>query len=368
MDTPATLQLSYNWDDPSISARQLLYAVFPEWKNSANNVEIKQLTEGTTNKLFKIVNKAPSVADGDETVLLRVYGAGTDVLVDREREFSTHCLLAQHGLAPPVLARFENGLFYRFVPGRPCEPEDLGKEAIWRGVARRLGEWHAILPTTVSGGEKGKHPSIWTVLQKWISILPEDKAPKGILQIELDRLMEKLGVADSWGAEGMVLGHCDLLSANVIVHQRTITQPTADDIETVSFIDYEYSLPCPAAFDLANHFSEWPGFACNYALLPSRSVRRNFLREYVHSYNTHRRHPHPKEEEEEMVIKLGKEVDTLRGVPGFFWGVCALVQATAPAIVMDMDAAKYAHMRLAEYWEWRAGAESEREKRWAAEV
>lgn len=77
-------------------------------------------------------------------------------------------------------------------------------------------------------------------------------------------------------------------------------------------------MPCPAAFDIVNHFSEWAGFNCDYTLLPKRSVRREFLREYVHSYALHR----PgffTEQEDVLVNKLLDEVDALRGLPGFFW-------------------------------------------------
>lgn len=134
-------------------------------------------------------------------------------------EYATHRLLSQHGLAPPIIARFENGLIYHFVPGRPCEPSSLAKEAVWRGVARRLGEWHAILPTSVSqyGDQnmflphfthhdcRSKNPlyrrSIWAVLQKWISLLPEEKAPRGALQNEQNRLMKEMGVSCGWKHE-----------------------------------------------------------------------------------------------------------------------------------------------------------------------
>lgn len=78
-------------------------------------------------------------------------------------------------------------------------------------------------------------------------------------------------------------------------------------------------MPCPAAFEIASHFSEWIGFECDYNLLPTRSVRREFLREYVRSYRCHsRQHPTVKDEEAEVRL-LFDEVDRFRGVPGFFW-------------------------------------------------
>lgn len=77
-----------------------------------------------------------------------------------------------------------------------------------------------------------------------------------------------------------------------------------------------YATPAPAAFDLANHFSEWTGFDCDYNLLPTRSQRRGFLQEYTTSYNHHLGQDRPNDEE---VRRLFDEVDLFRGVPGFYW-------------------------------------------------
>jgi ethanolamine kinase len=128
-------------------------------------------------------------------------------------------MLSQYNLAPPVLARFENGLIYRFIRGDACSPQDLGKECVWRGVARKMGEWHGILPVaSLSDDEKNTtlpssdldvgqvvnslspypvEPNIWTVMQKWITALPtptpEDEDRKTTLQKELEWLVEELG-------------------------------------------------------------------------------------------------------------------------------------------------------------------------------
>ncbi len=46
----------------------------------------------------------------------------------------------------------------------------------------------------------------------------------------------------------------------------------------MSFIDYEYATPSPAAFDIANHFAEWAGFECDHGAVPTRSQRMDFLK------------------------------------------------------------------------------------------
>ena len=156
----------------------------------------------------------------------------------------------------------------------------------------------------------------------------------------------------------------------MIIKPRSVLDRNSN-IETVAFIDYEYAVPSPVAFDIANHFAEWGGFSCDYTVLPTRSVRRAFINEYVGSYARHTRLG----AFEDLVPRLFDEIDLFRGVPGLYWGIWALIQATISQI--DFDYASYAEIRLGEYWAWRAEEDGSRaregkemplrEKRWAEE-
>lgn len=162
-------------------------------------------------------------------------------------------------------------------------------------------------------------------------------------------------------------------------------------ITPVSFIDYEYTTPVPAAFDIANHFAEWGGFECDYSVLPTRSQRRAFIAEYLESYSrfadqssfprvldTTSNGKNSTQNEtglHSLARKLHEDVDNFRGLPGFYWGIWALIQATISQI--DFDYASYAELRLAEYFDWRAEQDGSREssgkdmplreRRWAQE-
>jgi ethanolamine kinase len=177
----------------------------------------------------------------------------------------------------------------------------------------------------------------------------------------------------------------------VIIHPESSGKPPSS-VSTVSFIDYEYATPCPAAFDISNHFAEWGGFSCDYSVLPTRSQRRAFIKEYLASFSRHSMYPVVEETEgsddseqtdvserssdpdgmDAMERRLFQEVDLFRGVPGLYWGVWALIQVGISHI--DFDYGSYAEVRLSEYWAWRAewdgsrvGEMPEREKRWAEE-
>ncbi|CAD0096663.1 unnamed protein product [Aureobasidium vineae] len=388
------IDLCYDHTDSERSALRLIYTLCPDWEHDEGPVELIPFTEGITNTAIK---KRPGYTQQDidsDAILLRAYGKGTDVLIDRERETRSHSLLAGRGLAPPLFARFENGLLYKYIAGDVCSPEDLRRPDVYRAVARRLGQWHSTLPIaaisslqtlqdqngddhhhTDTAGNKRPKPSLWTVMQEWINALPvatqKEKERKHMLEQELTHLSNELGQIPGLDGYDYIFAHCDLLSGNVIVHPE---KREGGKGLTVSFIDYEYATPAPAAFDIANHFAEWGGFDCDYSALPTRSQRADFIAQYLASYRNFAPVSDPetiKREQQQLV----SQVDTFRGLPGFYWGIWSLIQATISQI--DFDYASYADVRLGEYWAWKAEQDGSRqregreptlrEKRWAEE-
>ncbi|KAK4250493.1 kinase-like domain-containing protein [Corynascus novoguineensis] len=401
------IPLSYDSANSKESALRLVLSIRPDWESPDSNVEFVRFTDGITNTLLKAVNKRAGLSKSDvdkEAILLRAYGHGTDLIIDRHRETQNHELLMRHGLAPELLARFENGMMYRFIQGAVTQPEDLRKPDIYKAVARRLAEWHAVVPcissrtghsrknsrvdgaATVSAldGDLGDAefqqaldnvapgkppPNVWTVMQKWIFALPTDteaqRARQAELQQELKKLVSELSQRPGLGVNGLVFAHCDLLSGNVIVLPKS-QLPGGDKSPEpqVTFIDYEYATPSPAAFDLANHFAEWGGFDCDFSVLPTRAQRREFIAEYIDTYFALLEKKNPNAaavvDKEAEIEQLHQEVDHYRGVPGFYWGIWALIQATISEI--DFDYASYAETRLGEYYAWRAEVTGERQK------
>jgi ethanolamine kinase len=306
------------------------------------------------------------------------------------------------GLAPPLLARFENGLMYRFVQGDVCTPEDLRKPEVYRAVAKLLGQWHGSLPISAitstpdldddaqrkhCGLKGGKHtrpmPNIWSVMQQWIDALPnntkQEKERNTVLNTELAELSARFGETPGLDGKDYIFSHCDLLSGNVIMQKPSgvNTSESSRKDMPVSFIDYEYSTPGPAAFDISNHFAEWAGFDCEHEFVPTKSQRRDFLRYYVGSFRYH-----SISDDDTMAIDIDFQADTdqlynqiedFRGVPGFYWGIWALIQAMISQI--DFDYPTYAEKRLGEYWAWKAESDGSRkregkempvrERRWA---
>ncbi|KAK5164827.1 uncharacterized protein LTR77_009491 [Saxophila tyrrhenica] len=401
------IPLTFDNANADESARELAYALNPSWKNTEGPVEVVRFTDGITNTLSKATKRWPDRTESqndDDAILMRAYGKGTDVLIDREREMKAHTLLASMDLAPPLLARFDNGLMYKFVQGDVCTPEDLRRPEVYRQTAKLLGQWHGSLPVSAitrtpdldkdadqkhCGMKNGKHtrpmPNIWSVMQSWINALPNGTAKERernkMLDSELAVLSARFGDTPGVDGKDYIFSHTDLLAGNVIMQKPSGTKISNGDNKErpVCFIDYEYSTPGPAAFDISNHFAEWAGFECDHGAVPTKSQRRDFLKNYIGSFRVH---AIDLEQTMSYEIDLQKDIDQLydqidqfRGLPGFYWGIWALIQATISQI--DFDYTTYAEDRLGEYFAWKAEEDGSRakegkemplrERRWAEE-
>ena len=222
------IPLSYDHRDSRGTALRLILAALPEWSGHEDTIDLSRCTEGITNTLLKVVNRrqgATAHEVEEEAVMLRAYGNGTDVIIDRTKEVENHKALMRHGLAPPLLAQFRNGMIYRYVPGTVMRPSDLHSHPISLAIARHLAQWHAILPcpsysntraaqdaianTVAAHKEEGNdkenelapkefsstvsepHDNLWTVMHRWISALPvetkEQRTRQEVLRAELSR-------------------------------------------------------------------------------------------------------------------------------------------------------------------------------------
>ena len=193
--------------------------------------------------------------------------------MDPVGECSSHALLSSYGLAPPLLARFNNGLLYRYVAGSVCSVKDLSSRGIYNAVANRLGQWHGVLPVNTTqppAQESLTDPlaapipptenTLWGVMDRWTGALPSETpaqaARKQELLEELRYLKEESGLKGMDGGVGFIFGHCDLLNGNVIIlpagnkecedqlMEETGVGGAVGDGDTctskVHFIDYEY--------------------------------------------------------------------------------------------------------------------------------
>ena len=68
----------------------------------------------------------------NDVVLVRVFGQGTKLIIDRDTELLSIRILHAKELAAPIYCRFRGGIAYGFTKGKCLTAEDLMDENIQR--------------------------------------------------------------------------------------------------------------------------------------------------------------------------------------------------------------------------------------------
>lgn len=215
-----------NADDEAF--RSALAAV-PGWPEAI--VAISILTGGLTNRSYRITTR------NDGEYVVRVPGAQTELLgIDRRAEVAITTAVASLGLAPKTLCEIpEFGtVVSAFVDARAATPDDVRDPLVLEGVVRSLRSMHGAEPVPYAF-------PIFDIVRRHAADAArfgvEDPNVPGLLSLaaRIEASIDAAGV-------GLVLGHNDLLPANVLV---------APD-GRLWLIDFEYAGMNHPSFDLAN--------------------------------------------------------------------------------------------------------------------
>ncbi|KAI8072682.1 kinase-like domain-containing protein, partial [Gongronella butleri] len=307
-------------------AWKVVKAIFPTWKkDQVKFVQCKDVTEATTNL----------------SVLVRAYGRGSERIIDRRQEIINLITLSQKGLAPPLYARFRNGLVYGFIEGRVSHVDDLGNPKMAQWIAHRLAQWHKVELPSSSDQPTSRDQKLWKTMRAWLYQVPEryqdaktqatfeKRFDMKYISDELETLIKHLEKLEPQ----IVFSHNDLLYGNIIFD---------DEKEEANFIDYEYGCYAFRGFDIGNHFNEHCGFECDYSKYPSPEFQRQWIEWYLTAANEDGAAPTTKE-----IDALYNEVDGFSLASHYYWGLWAMVQAMVSDI--DFDYMEYAVMRFDEY-------------------
>ena len=220
-------------------AVEVIKTVRPTWEQEL--VEWKVFSDGITNKLL-----GAWCMDKVDMVLVRVYGAGTEKIIDRKVELENMKRMEDMGCGSKFYGSFNNGLCYEFIHGEILTQGMLMDKVIYRSVARMMAKMHSVQL------EK-KKVLLWDRMEHFISCCNPDSDRLVKEGMTKDRLRGELnmlrGLLENCSSP-VVFCHNDALLANIVVKKKT---------EEVIFIDMEYGGPSYAAFDIANHFVEFVG-------------------------------------------------------------------------------------------------------------
>ena len=290
-------KISYSINPSTLlqDSKNLLYKLFPRLKEE--QVVFKEETTGLTNKLVKCTTET-------KTVLIRTFGANSELLIDRDQETKNFDHLSVLGLCPEVYAHFDNGMVYGYVEGDVFTLKDMTTKA--ELVAKHLAEWHQIKMR-----HKVSKPSLFDTIDDWLEKVPVNAKLLGLskadLIIESKLLQAALEAFDS----PVVFCHNDLQVGNVIYN---------NERNSVAFIDFEYGAPNFRGFDIGNHFNEFGGIEGDWEKFPGPEVRIAWFKTYLTMILGHC----PSHQE---ISNLEREVLGFSLASHFFWAVWSVVFA-----------------------------------------
>ena len=125
-----------------------------------------KFSEAYTNLVLKV-----SSALGD--YVLRVYGYGTDKIINREDEILNTARLAETGLVPKLVGMFENGVCLECVEGVRLSLEDVRERRIGSKVAAAMARLHFEGQQFITDVDKEVPLLHTTYLSSWLDLVPK---------------------------------------------------------------------------------------------------------------------------------------------------------------------------------------------------
>lgn len=233
-------------------------------------LEIKELSGGVTNKIYKIK------CMNNKEYIYREYGKNSKNIINRENDINFLCYVNKFNIGPKIINSFDNGRIESFEKGNVIT--DFNKYQ--SQICNKLVKLHNI-PI------KKNLEHFYDRLEKWRNLInnPYNK--------EFNQLIMTLQYNNFFNED--VIGHSDLSIGNLLT-----------DNNDIKIIDFEYACILPRGLEIANHLLEYNGtYDIKY---PNENIRINFIKLYLDNYN----------------IKYNKEfleiIDLYSLLSSYYWG------------------------------------------------
>ncbi|KAL4225642.1 Ethanolamine kinase [Mactra antiquata] len=322
---------------------KVLKPIRPAWfdgDKALSTLKSKVFTGGISNLLFGYYIEEKFEED---VILLRIYGNGTELMIDRHLEQKNIQVLHEAGRSPPLYASFNNGIAYGFVNGVTLDANTVRDKTIARLIAEEMINVHAVKPE----GQEVKS-RLWEKMYRFLDLGPDkfddsDRQqkfvstikPKDVLRQEIDELKSHLEVLNS----PVVFCHNDLLLKNVIFNEEK---------GQVYFIDHEYAMFNYEHFDIGNHFAEYAGVDdLDFTRYPDKTYQLDWLRYYLEEKAKFKGNDPASITDKDVEICYVKS-NKFALAAHLFWGLWGLVQAKNSLI--DFGFLEYAQQKLDEYF------------------
>lgn len=306
---------------------------------------IQRISGALTNAVFFV--SFPS-RKNIRTVLLRVYGPSSSALISRPRELHTlHILSSKYHIGPRIHGTFENGRVEEYFESATLTAQDIRDPEISRWIGARMAEFHSVDIDVVEG--EGWEIGVEKNVRSWLTpareVLRSSSLSEDVKrELDLDAFERDWDIYLRWLAKvddvhagsRRVFAHNDTQYGNLLRLRHP--KDGAEDHRQIIVVDFEYSGPNPASFDIGNHFHEW---TANYhsetphlldiSRYPTLEERRNFYVSYLrHTCFSTKEFQHitdPVTGLEPALVKLDKQVQIWSPASHGHWLVWGIVQA-----------------------------------------
>lgn len=275
--------------------RENVIELMPELEKS--HIQISELKGGITNKLFRVRD------DEGGDYVFRLYGAKTELFIDRDLEMKTMKLLEPFTVSPKVVKYLpeKSVTIIEFIEGYTLQNEDFLKEELMENIIRSIKIVHE------SGVSIPKIFDPLVEVKNYYNILSEINPDYPEFDITgTIRVLEQLSEKAAVSRDSYVLCHNDLLADNFM-----LVKDTGKFKEPMYLIDWEYAGMNTVYYEIADMFQE---------VLVPREVERKFLELYWE---------HTDMERQVYMTELFKPF------PDIFWFLWSLIQLNVSSIQFD---------------------------------
>jgi len=324
--------VTYEDDESKLfqSMKDVVRIIVSSWSVLSNDdIIVSKLSGGITNIIY-LLRKNNNDSNNINTtmnpnaVIVRIYGDGTDIVIDRNTENNVFASLSSLRIGPIYYGRFQNGRVEGYLSARSLTMEEMCDPSLHPRTAYAIAQLHSQqvhdIDTSISVYTKVcKNIEIAKTLKfddphkrhlyERLNLSLIENELKGLNDylyelmedgLDLDSNSDDDGKKHfaSWHRAGIKLAmditlcHNDLLSGNILLSHELIsfldTDPSVrddsdfNDTGGISLIDYEYAGYDYRGYDIANHFCEFGGFDFNIKEhFPKFETRAMFIYHYI---------------------------------------------------------------------------------------
>ncbi|EGC40001.1 hypothetical protein DICPUDRAFT_85862 [Dictyostelium purpureum] len=325
--------------------------------NLKEEIEFKSMVGGVTNTLYK--SSFITGQGNNKSVIIRLYGKGSDQFIDRKTEANIQYLLSKNGVGPKFYGTFENGCIYGYVEGDQLQLEDLYNRNILKLISQETGKWHTLELDLPSRKENiASNTSLFSNINLWmenaIQLVKSAPTSSPISEINIEHYRDEalylMGFLEKhYGGDNLNkhvnFCHNDLIPRNMIYDQEK---------NQVKFIDFEYSGYNFRGYDIGNFFCEFSGLDLDYTKYPSIEIQKRFIKDYLISVNSFKQNKLNNNSKSNVYEPTEKEIHSLYIEANHFslgshlmWAFWSIIQFFNSSI--DFDYLDYTKKRFAQY-------------------